>query len=153
MTHAKNNPKRKDARAEKDPNFMVQISEPRMLRKDILESVREVIIFMQGYEKFRKIQEEKVALFTQLKVDIRVLNNLIDDKLRKYLPKGKLKTVQLDQQPAKPADYAYQRDEEPLQTSTSDSAPVASSSKVPSSELDELESQLKDIESQLRNVG
>ncbi|MFH0701103.1 MAG: hypothetical protein V2A62_01565 [Candidatus Woesearchaeota archaeon] len=152
MTHAKNNPKRKDARVEKDPNFMVQINEPRMLRKDILESVREVIIFMQGYEKFRKIQEEKVTLFTQLKTDVRVLNSLVEDKLRKYLPKGKLKAVQLNQQPAKPADFAYQRDEEPLSSSTL-SSPVPSTGKVSSSELDELESQLKDIETQLRNVG
>lgn len=148
MAHTKNNLKRKEAHAEKDPNYMVQISEPRMLRKDILESVREVIIFMQGYEKFRKIQEEKVALFTQLKVDVRVLNNLVEDKLRKYLPKGKLKAVQLDKQP----DYAYQQDEEPLNTSTP-SAPIASASKAPSSELDELETQLKEIETQLRNVG
>ena len=35
---------------EKEPEYMIQISDPKMLRKDLLESLREVIIFMQGYE-------------------------------------------------------------------------------------------------------
>ena len=84
-----------------------------------------------------------------MKTDVRILNNLAEDKLRKYLPKGKLKAVQLDKQPTKPEDYAYQRDEEPLRVSTS----AVPTSNAPPSELDELESQLKDIETQLRNVS
>src|SRR3989344_6625615 len=74
-----------------EPEYMVQVSDPKMLRKDLLESLREVIIFMQGYEKFRRIQEEKVALFAALKADVHDLNSLIENKLRKYLPQGKLR--------------------------------------------------------------
>lgn len=143
MIPAKSANKHKDGRAEKDPNFMVQVSEPRMLRKDLLESVREIIIFMQGYEKFRKIQEDKVTLFTQLKTDLRVLNSLVDDKLRKYLPKGKLRAVQTSKQEIKP----YARDEEILRS------PSIQNDRSPASELDELESQLKNIETQLRSVN
>lgn len=143
MIPAKGASKHKEGHAEKDPNFMVQVSEPRMLRKDLLESVREIIIFMQGYEKFRKIQEDKVTLFTQLKTDLRVLNSLVDDKLRKYLPKGKLRAVQTPKQDIKP----YARDEELLR------APSIQNDRSPASELDELESQLKNIETQLRSVN
>src|SRR3989338_4955922 len=78
------------AKLEKEPDYMVQIAEPKMVRKDLLESLREVIIFMQGYEKFKKVQEDKVALFTALKSDVRELNLLIEGQLKKYLPKGKL---------------------------------------------------------------
>src|SRR3989344_2405653 len=78
------------AKKESSINLMVQIHEPKNLRKDILEWLREIIIFMQGYETFRKIQEEKVKTFAQLRDDVKVLNNLIDTKLRRYLPKGKL---------------------------------------------------------------
>jgi hypothetical protein len=135
---------------EKDPNFMVQVNEPRMLRKDLLESIREIIIFMQGYEKFRKIQEDKVALFTQLRTDLRILNSLIDDKLYKYLPKGKLKSIS----PSKEQEKPYEREEQPLAVSR---PTVISSTPAPGdaprSELDELENQLKDIESQLRSMG
>jgi len=143
MAHAKPNPKHKNP--EKDPNFMVQLNEPRMLRKDLLESIREIIIFMQGYEKFRKIQEDKVTLFTQLRTDMRVLNSLIDEKLYKYLPKGKLKSIS----PAKEPEKHYERETQPVAVSRSAAAP----NNAPRSELDELENQLKDIESQLRNIG
>jgi len=146
MAQAKPNPKHKVV--EKDPNFMVQLSEPRMLRKDVLESIREIIIFMQGYEKFRKIQEDKVTLFTQLKTDIRVLSSLVDDKLQKYLPKGKLKSIQ----PEKMENRAYEREEEPLTVSKPVAIEQASGSST-HSELEELENQLKEIENQLRNVG
>ena len=48
---------------EKNPDYMIQINDPRSLRKELLETLREIIIFMQSYEKFRKIQEEKVMIF------------------------------------------------------------------------------------------
>ncbi len=146
MAQAKTHPKNKNT--DKDPNFMVQLNEPRMLRKDLLESIREIIIFMQGYEKFRKIQEDKVTQFTQLKTDIRVLTALVDDKLHKYLPKGKLKSVQADKVQSSP----YERNEEPLAISKPTTvAPETSSS--PHSELEMLEKQLQEIEGQLRTIG
>lgn len=146
MAQAKTHPKNKNT--DKDPNFMVQLNEPRMLRKDLLESIREIIIFMQGYEKFRKIQEDKVTLFTQLKTDIRVLGSLVDDKLHKYLPKGKLKAVQADKIQSRP----FERNEEPLTVSKTNIV-ASTPSSSPHSELEELENQLKGIEGQLRNMG
>ena len=76
----KNVPKTAVASAvkEKEPSYVVQVNDPKMLRRDILESLREIIIFMQGYERFRKIQEEKVALFSALKKDVRELNGFIE---------------------------------------------------------------------------
>src|SRR3989344_3494540 len=71
-------------------NLMVQVSDPKNVRKDLLEGLREIIIFMQGYEAFKKIQEEKIAVFAQLRDDVKVLNNQVDSKLRRLLPKGKL---------------------------------------------------------------
>src|SRR3989338_8686108 len=78
---------------EKNPELSVQIGDPVMLRKDVLEALREVIIFMQGYEKFRKIQEEKIATFAVLKKNIRDVNLLVDQHLKRYLPKGSLKEI------------------------------------------------------------
>ena len=142
---------KKKGHPDKEPDFNVQINEPRMLRKDILEAIREIIIFMQGYEKFRKIQEEKVALFTQLKSDVRVINSLVDEKLRKYVPKGKLRSLEQ----ARP-EAAPRGEEAPYEERYSRPAPspsVSSRDVVPPSELDQLESQLKDIEGQLRNIN
>lgn len=138
---------------DKDPNFMVQIPEARMLRKDILENVREIIIFMQGYENFRKIQEEKVAAFVKLKGQLRDLNRLIEDQLRKALPRGKLKKVA----EAKPQE---EKEEAHMDTNTPQSrisAPPQPKEQPQEEEethsgLDELEAQLQNIENQLKNV-
>ncbi|HIG93244.1 TPA: hypothetical protein HA242_00200 [Candidatus Woesearchaeota archaeon] len=136
---------------EKEPSYMVQVGDPKMLRKDLLESLREIIIFMQGYEKFRKIQEEKLSTFGTLRTQVKEINNLVDNKLRHYFPKGKLKPFLGVKQKEAPADVAEQpamvEVEPPLKTLPAGPKPVARS------DLDELESQLKDIENQLRDIS
>ncbi len=133
--------------AEQEPQFMVQIADPKMLRKDILESLREVIIFMQSFEKFRQVQEEKVATILLLKDDLKELNNMAN-QLRRYLPRGKLRPLGLQAA----VREMPRMEERPRQ------APVVRREGPPAvreplqSELDELESQLRDIERQLQKV-
>lgn len=139
-------PSRKDSGL----NLMVQIHEPKNLRKDILEGLREIIIFMQGYEAFRKIQEEKVKTFAQLRDDVRTLNSLLDTKLRRYLPKGKLagvvKRAAVPRRETAPEEREFPPAREPVRMAKSE--PV----KEEASELDELEVQLRDIENRLKGM-
>ena len=151
-------PRKRQTRTEKEPDYMIQISEPKLLRKDILESLREVIIFMQGYEQFTAIQTEKVALFEQLQGQLKEVDSLINGKLRKYFARGKLKPINPEaehpqeeveeESPGSPAPRLAARS---LQKSTiSDTNPLID---IPApGDLDQLESQLKDIESQLKNI-
>jgi len=139
---------------EKEPQYTVQVNEPGSLRKDLLESLREVIIFMQTYDNFRKIQEEKVATFTQLKTDIKELNLLIDNKLRGRLPRGNLKPIskkdemeEMKKEMPKPEMVVPK----PAAVSAPNPAPLPIVEN-PHSELEELEQQLKDIENQLRRM-
>ncbi len=143
-------------KVEKTPNYMVQLGDPMVLRKDLLESLREVIIFMQGYEKFRAMQEDKVTLFTNLQSNLKELHNLIDVKLRKLLPKGNLTAVTGKQQLE-----SFKSEEPEMVESKVKVVPVASQKPLPPVEkevaaaeddINALESQLKDIESQLQNL-
>ena len=127
----------------KEPEYMIQINDPRTARKNILESLREVIIFMQNYEKFKSIQLEKVATFSQLKKDVSEINSMVD-KLKHYFPKGKLKPISEEKHPEEPLHQ-----EPVMEKPKAVPAPV----KKTVSELDELESQLKDIEGQLRTMN
>lgn len=122
-----------------EPEYMIQVPDPKMVRKDILESLREIIIFMQGYEKFKKIQEEKVLLFKKLQLEVKGINSLIDVKLRELLPKGNMHAVRELPQ-LKPQIKVQKIDK------------VVPVMVKPKSELDELESQLKDIEGQLQDL-
>jgi hypothetical protein len=138
---------------DKGPEYMIQVSDPKMLRKDLLESLREVIIFMQGYEKFRKIQEEKVSMFIDLKTIVKDLNSLIDGKLKKYLPKGKLKEVTAQRQ--RQLDIEEEDTNEPEikpKPVMKPVMPMPVEEDKPKNDLHELESQLNDIEAQLRKI-
>jgi len=140
---------------ENEPEYMVQISEPKMLRKDLLESLREIILFMQSYEKFKAVQDEKVAVFNQLKAHIKELNNLIDKKLKGLLPKGKLKAISM-------IEHEHELYEEKGEEITSKEGkekkvevkvvPIEKKRQKLPGELEELESQLKDIEDQLKGI-
>jgi len=156
--------------AAKGPDYVIQVSDPKMLRKDILEGLREVIIFMQGYDQFRKVQEEKTMLFTQLKTDVRDIQQMIDNKLRLFLPKGKVHgLVKVEQK----REIVREVKKQPtvvtrapiIVTRAIGNSPTPAVSaptpmqairesvpEVPASELAELEAQLKDIENQLQNV-
>lgn len=156
-SHAKPKAKPQPKRV-KEPDYVIQIHDPKMVRKDILESLREVIIFMQGYEKFRRVQEEKIATIALLKEQVKELNLLVGHELRKYLPVGKLKPVLKEEVkkvfvegPHDPfADHGprtiVEFDDKPIKVKTYKSAPK------PKNELEELESQLKEIEHQLQNI-
>ncbi|MBI2668636.1 hypothetical protein HYX14_02220 [Candidatus Woesearchaeota archaeon] len=129
-------------------HYTVALADPKMVRKDVLEALREIIIFMQGYETFRKIQEEKVTTFQQLRTKIRELNSLIENRLRKQLPKGKLKPDAAKQEhPSMPHMEQPRVEKEEL--------PVAEKEEEGQGpyELDALEKQLQDVEQQLKNFG
>jgi hypothetical protein len=141
-----------------EPQFMVQVNDTRVVRKDILESLKEVILFMQGYEKFRKIQEEKILIINNLKMDVKELHNLIDTKFKKVLPKGKLEGIN-PQEPVKHKEVPVEHHSEVHAAVPSHvevqhhpvSAPVVHKPSA-TSELDALESQLKEIENQLKGM-
>lgn len=139
---------------EKEPEYVVQIQDPRMVRKGLLESLRDLIIFMQGYEQFRQLQETKVAQFAALRNEVKELNHLLDAKLRHHFPKGKVHVPVVATAP-KPAQRIAQQEEMeekivvPVRTSIRKETPAPTAKK---SELDELEQQLQDIENQLRDV-
>ena len=139
-----------------EPAYVVQIQDPRMVRKQLLESLRDLIIFMQGYEQFRQIQEQKVARFTELKNDVKELNHLLDTKLRRHFPRGKVKPLASPAPAAprpivpEPEEYGEPEEEKPampIREPRSREAPAAKAG-----DLDELEEQLRDIEEQLRAV-
>ncbi len=159
--------------AEKEPEYMIQLADPAALRKDLLEGLREIIVFMQGYEQFRKIQDEKVVLFTRLKTEVREINSLIDNKLKKHFPKGKLKPAFKDEEVHQ--EQHVEADEEvsvetprmppsvrqsvpppmPRSTPSPRQAPPAKVEAAPPkemNELDELEAQLREIEGQLNSL-
>ena len=144
----------------KDPGYMVQVNEPSLLRRDLLETLREVILFMQSYEKFKRVQQDKVHLFTSLKTDLKELNMLLGTKMKAHFPQGKLDAItEADehnriekQHELEEGEIRSERISMARQAPAPRRLPAASSAPEPKHELDQLEDQLRDIESQLKNI-
>ena len=138
---------------EKEPSYMVQIGNPKVLRKDILESLRDVILIMQAYEHFKRIQEEKETIISQMKDDLKELNSLMG-KLSLLVPKGKLKSI-LEQIPKLPVDLTPETSNRPMEKLTRPSSvePQEVVQHEKNNGLEELEGQLRDIENQLKNIN
>ncbi|MBS3116387.1 hypothetical protein J4421_02200 [Candidatus Woesearchaeota archaeon] len=163
MTHLKNKHHRRARKKEsldKDPQYMVQVNEPIMVRRDILESLRDVILFMQGYEKFRKVQEKKVMLFTLLKSQVKELSSLLQNKMYLYFPKGKLRVVSPpemmeEEEKEEKVEEPVKKVESKPKLQPTEKTPMPPAPKMmikPRDDLDDLELQLKDIEKQLQNI-
>lgn len=124
---------------ELEPSYMVRVPDPTTVRRDILESLREIILFMQAYEHFSTIQEEKKAIMDDVKNQVKEISRIINTDLKSKMPRGKLKALH---------DKYKVRETKPLTK-----APVRPKREVDTSNsLDNLENQLRDIERQLKEI-
>lgn len=152
-TKTKSKPVLRTAPAVREPEFTIQIGDPQALRKDLLESVRELILFMQGFDRFKKLQQEKLVEFSKLKADARALTTLVDTKMRRCLPKGTLKSKAVKEEKTK--KVIAERHEEAMPESVIVASSLSAPEPAPKSEhseLEELEAQLQEIENQLKKV-
>jgi len=62
------------------------ISKPIMVRKLVLESARDMVQFLQLFEKFKSVREQRSQATQKLKQELKALSNLIN-KLKQSLPK------------------------------------------------------------------
>ena len=122
----------------KEPNYMIQLADPKIIRKDILESLRDGIMFMQGFERFTQTQLRKENLFNQLKDLTKEINFLVDNKLKVFLPQGKLKEIK----PSLPEE------EKEKQVTTV----LNKSAKITPADFDSLSAELKKIEQELKTI-
>lgn len=115
--------------------FFIGLNDPTELRKHLLEPTREVIQFLQSYEEFQRIKEEKNQAILTLKEDLKMISSEIN-KLRRFLPKGKLKI-------AKPSVNLKEETKPVLVKKVKPKAP---------NDLDRLEKELGEIEDKLGTI-
>jgi len=122
-----------------EPSYMVRVPDPTTVRRDILESLREVILFMQAYEHFNTIQEEKKAIMNDVREQVKEISRIINTDLKSKLPRGKLKALH--------DRYKARESSSPKIVKR-----PAARDTMPSNSLDNLENQLRDIERQLKDI-
>lgn len=139
---------KKVLKQESEDPYFIGLDNPIELRKNILEPTREVIQFLQSYEEFKKLKEEKTNSIIRLKDDLRLIKASVN-RLRKLLPKSKIK-VEKEQKKAKEIqkkELVEKSSFEPIVSKVKTISPKHTS------ELNTLEKELGEIESQLGNLS
>ena len=120
--------------------FFVEVKDPQEVRKNILESLKQILETLQRFEKFKQLRHEKLTKIQKLRNLVRDSNKIMVN-LKAKLPQTSLKGM-VHHENAKPVQKAPQK-----------KAPVEKPQKRRSTEIERLEAELSAIESKLKSFG
>ena len=120
---------------EKEDGIFVGVKDPLRVRKDILESSRDVLDGLKSYESFKQVREEKRMLFEQLRSDARSISLLIG-RLRGELPQLKVPSAKVEKAKEQPKQGG-----------------VAVEKAKPATEVQRLEEELAQLEEAVQKMG
>lgn len=133
-----------DSQSSSSESFFVRIGEPEELRREILESSKMMIHVLQSQKKLETIREEKSKKITEFRKLVKEIN-LVVAKLKKRLPKTKLRALSKEEQME-----VYKKSHGPTKTKAAPKKKVQEAK--PKTEVDALQSQLDAIESKLKKL-
>ena len=122
--------------------FFVQIAEPAQIRRNVLESLKQILELLQRFEKFKPIRHEKMNKIQRLRALMRDANKMMAD-LKSKLPQTSFKGIASKEEKKPAKKNAPKKDD-------------AAQPKVPKkekTELEKLESELSVIESKLKSFS
>lgn len=118
--------------------FFVEVKEPEEVRKNILESLKEILESLQRFEKFKETRKDKIYHINKLKNIVKDANKLVFD-LKGYFPETKIRTV-------KAISKATERKKPGIRKKGE------ATERKPMTELQKLESELSEIEGKLESL-
>jgi hypothetical protein len=118
-----------------DERYFVGVNNHLEVRRNILESSRDMIQTMQSYEKVKAIREAKLKRLRQLRTVVKELD-LLMARLQEQLPKTNLRAAMVEPAPSAMKVHAKNKKD-----------------KREVNEIERLESQLKEIEQELSRIN
>ena len=125
--------------------FFVEVRDPGEVRRNILETLKEILATMQRFEKFKQMRHQKLDNIHKLRALLRQANRMIGD-LKSKLPQTDLKAVVIREQKPQ-AEKAWKQNAQ-----NSKQKPQEKPKKKELTELERLESELSAIEGKLKNL-
>ena len=129
---------------ESEELFFVQVREPTEIRRNILETLKEIVEVLQRFEKFRQMRHEKIERINHLRVLLRQAGKMLGD-LRSRMPQTNLRATAVKETPRLPA--IHHRKKKKGRAEAKHEMP-----KKEMTELEKLENELSAIESKLKSL-
>ncbi len=138
---------------EQEQVFFVKVREPDEVKKNLLESLRDIVESMHRFEKFKEIRQEKLKNITKLREDVKELIKL-HSNLKAALPESKLRVS------LRPFKKKKQKVKKKKKTTKKEAKKIIKQlekeerprEQKPISELEKLESELSAIEGRLSTL-
>ena len=120
--------------------FFVELKDSAEVRKNLLETLKDILSFLQKFEKFRSKRHEKIENIHKLRTLLRQAHKMMGH-LKAKLPQTDLKPYNFREASKSEGDIAAKPEEK---------RPEAIK---PTTELEKLEAELEAIESKLKSLG
>ena len=124
--------------------FFVQVKKPNDVKRDILETLREIVETLKRFEKFKRIRHEKIEKIHHLGVLLKQANKILGN-LRLKLPQTNLRATAARESPSQPKKVHHKKKKK--MKAAEEKAP-----KKELTEIDKLEAELTAIESKLKSL-
>ena len=132
------------AGTEKEGLFFVEVRDPNNVKRNIFESLRDIVQSLQKFERFKQLRNQKVDSIDKLRKDLREINKLVSD-LKIKLPEARLREAKL-----KPVlREAPKRKESAKKQYKREAVEMGDK---PANDLQKLESELSAIEEKLKGL-
>lgn len=130
----------------------MQVKRPDEVRKDILQTLRDIVEALRRFEKFKHIRHEKSLNIQKLRSLLKDSNKMLGS-LRLKLPKTSLKAVTVNEVLPKHDKSAHNEKEKPKEKEkTYKELKKDKEPKKELTELEKLEAQLSAIEGKLKDL-
>ena len=124
--------------------FFVQLKQPNDVKRNILESLKNILELLQKFEKFKHIRHEKIENIQKLRVQIKEANRLLGT-LSAKMPQTNLRAAPITETREQKPKHHHKK------KSPAKAAEKAAPKKM--TELEKLESELNAIEGKLKNLN
>ena len=133
-----------NAKMEREEDVLfVEVREPSEVRRNILESLKNIVETLQRFERFKHIRKEKIRSINKLSSDLKGINKMISD-LKSAIPETKLREIKIKS--------ILKEEEKPKKKKHGKRHKEAEEKQKPLTEVDRLESELGAIEEKLRGL-
>ena len=130
--------------------FFVEIREPEQVKKNVLESLKDIVENLQRFEKFKEIRKAKLEAINRLGKILRDINRTLPS-LKSSLPEAKIRAVKTNKQMPQQKTVARKKGSAEKIKEYKEQTD-ATEMKKPTTELQKLESELSEIESKLNSL-
>lgn len=123
--------------------FFAEVREPTEVKRNILESLKDIVESLQRFEKFKSVRKEKIGDINKLRKTLKDINKLASE-LKNALPESKLRAIkikhELKEKKVKTGRRKVHKKKEEIEE------------KKPPTELEKLEYELGAIEEKLKGL-